>query len=78
MSLGYDFMPLKQIANMSLNDSKRRVATHNKILVEPQKEAKYQQEILTQVTRISFSSSEIMHILDSFFLGILVHFVGFS
>jgi hypothetical protein len=52
MSLGYDFLPLKQIANMSLNDLRRRVATCDKTLVGPQKEGKYEVDILTQVKGI--------------------------
>jgi hypothetical protein len=36
MDLGFDFMLLDQIANMSLNGLRRRLATRNKTLTEPQ------------------------------------------
>jgi hypothetical protein len=36
MLLGLDFMPLDQIANMSLNGLRRRVATHDKTQTETQ------------------------------------------
>jgi hypothetical protein len=33
--LDLDFMPPYQISNMSLNDLRRQVATHDKTLIEP-------------------------------------------
>jgi hypothetical protein len=35
MMLHLDFMPLNEIANMSLNDLRRRVTTRDKTLIEP-------------------------------------------